>query len=143
MRKSDLRYAPHEVIDEILCAEFGYPLAERRGRARLRHFLGRSERWRLATRFGTPQISPPDFELTERFFARTPHERVKAFVAVPSGSAPSNEGRTPLRIGNAYYVHLGATEKAAPKWFLKTVTKSRRIFMMRTSAVSVFVPAMS
>lgn len=26
----------------------------------------------------------PDFELTERFFTRTPHERMKVFVAVPN-----------------------------------------------------------
>ena len=53
----------------------------------------------------------PDFELTERFFARTPHERVKAFVAVPIRLGATATKGDLIEEGDAYYVHPGATKK--------------------------------
>ena len=104
--------APDEVIDEILCAEFDYPLAEHRERARLRHFartLGT-----LAAGYtlrNSAKFHHPDFQLTERFFARTPHERVKAFVAVPIRLGATATKSDLIEDGDAYYVHPGATKK--------------------------------
>ena len=53
----------------------------------------------------------PDFELTERFFARTPHERVKAFVAVPIRLGATATKGDLIEEGDACYVHPGATKK--------------------------------
>ncbi|HVT26939.1 MAG TPA: hypothetical protein VHE81_02865 [Lacipirellulaceae bacterium] len=104
--------APDDVIDEILCAEFDYPLVEYRERARLRHFartLGT-----MAAGFtlrNSAKFHHPDFELTEHFFARTPHERVKAFVAVPIRLGATATKSDLIEEGDAYYVHPGATKK--------------------------------
>ena len=53
----------------------------------------------------------PDFELTERFFARTPHERVKALVAVPIRFGATATKGDLIEEGDACYVHPGATKK--------------------------------
>ena len=53
----------------------------------------------------------PDFELTERCFARTPHERVKAFVAVPIRLGATATKGDLIEEGDAFYVHPGATKK--------------------------------
>src|SRR5205814_1819077 len=76
--------APDDVINDILCAEFDYPLAEHRERSRSRYFVRPLATMAAGfTLRNSVNYHHPDFELTERFFARTPHERVKAFVAVP------------------------------------------------------------
>jgi hypothetical protein len=104
--------SPDDVVDEILCAALGYPLAEHRERARLRHFsrtLGA-----MAAGFtlrNSVKFHHPDFELTGRFFARTPHERVNAFVAVPIRLGATAKKGDLIEEGDAYYVHPGATKR--------------------------------
>lgn len=103
---------PEDIINEILCAEFGYPLREHRERERERYFartLGT-----LAAGFtlrGSAKFHHPDFELTDRFFARVPHERVKAFVAVPIRLGATATKGDFVEDGAAFYVHPGATKR--------------------------------
>jgi hypothetical protein len=53
----------------------------------------------------------PSFELTEQFFARSPHERVKAFVAIPIRLGATATKSDFVEGGAAYYVHPGATKR--------------------------------
>ena len=107
---------PEDIINEILCAEFGYPLREHRERVRERHFartLGT-----LAAGFtlrGSAKSHHPDFELTDAFFSRVPHERVKAFVAVPIRLGATATKGDFIEDGAAYYVHPGATKRQRPR----------------------------
>jgi restriction endonuclease S subunit len=109
--RSALR-APDDVIDEILCAEFGYPLAEHRDRARLQHFTRTLEMMAAGfTLRNSAKYHHPDFELTDYFFARIPHERVKAFVAIPIRLGATATKGDLIEEGDAYYAHPGATKK--------------------------------
>lgn len=105
---------PDDIINETLCAEFDYPLREHRERVRERQFartLGT-----LASGFtlrGSAKSHHPDFELTDAFFARVPHERVKAFVAVPIRLGATATKGDFIEDGAAYYVHPGATKRQA------------------------------
>lgn len=103
---------PEDIINEILCAEFDYPLREHRERARERHFARTLAT--LAAGFtlrGSAKSHHPDFELTDAFFARVPHERVKAFVAVPIRLGATATKGDFIEDGAAYYVHPGATKR--------------------------------
>jgi hypothetical protein len=74
--------APDDVIDEILCSEFNYPLAEHRERARIRHFTRTIGTMTAGfTLRNSAKFHHPDFELTEDFFARTPHCRIRNILA--------------------------------------------------------------
>ncbi|MBI3800797.1 MAG: hypothetical protein HY268_27935 [Deltaproteobacteria bacterium] len=103
---------PESIINDILCDEFRYPLKEHQEQVQERHFvrgLGT-----MAAGFmlrNSAKCHHPDFELTERFFARTPHERLKAFVAVPIRLGTTATKGDLIEEGDAYYVHPGATKK--------------------------------
>jgi hypothetical protein len=103
---------PEDIINEILCPEFGYPLQEHRERVRERHFV--RTLGTLAAGFtlrGSAKFHHPDFELTDRFFAKVPHERVKAFVAVPIRLGATATKGDFIEDGAAFYVHPGATKR--------------------------------
>jgi hypothetical protein len=51
----------------------------------------------------------PDFELTEQFFSRTPHIRVKSLVTVPVRLGATASKGDFVEDGAAYYVHPSAT----------------------------------
>jgi hypothetical protein len=101
-----------DVIDDVISAEFGYPLREHRERSRVRDFtetlsgVGRGYMLRSSAKF-----HHPDFELTEQFFSRTPHARVKALVAVPIRLGATASKGDFVEDGAAYYVHPGATKR--------------------------------
>lgn len=103
---------PRDIINEILCHEFGYPLQEHRERERVRHYS------RGLSRFGagftlrnSAKFHHPDFELTDRFFTNTPHERIKAYVAVPIRLGATAVKSDFVEEGAALYVHPGATKR--------------------------------
>lgn len=103
---------PDDVINEILCVEYGYPLKEHQERAQERHFVrGLGTMAAGFTLRNSAKFHHPDFELTERFFVRTPHERLKAFVAVPVRLGVTVTKDDLLEEGDAYYIHPGATKK--------------------------------
>jgi hypothetical protein len=101
-----------EIINQILCAEFRYPLKEHREIQRTQHFttslrmMAAGFTLRCSTRF-----HHPDFGLTERFFARQHHERLKAFVSIPIRLGATASNVDFVQEGGAYYVHPGATRK--------------------------------
>ena len=101
-----------DIINEILCTEFGYPLREHRERERA-HYFTASVHTMMAgfTLRNSAKFHHPGFELTERFFARTPHKRVKAFVAIPIRLGATATKADFVQEGAAYYVHPGATKR--------------------------------
>jgi type I restriction enzyme M protein len=103
---------PQDIIDEILCREFGYPLHEHTERERERQYVRRFAQFGAGfTLRNSAKFHHPDFELTDRFFARTPHERVKAYVAVPIRLGATAAKSDFVEDGAAFYVHPGATKK--------------------------------
>lgn len=104
--------SPVDVINELLCAEFGYPLREHRERARTQHytapFVQMAHGYMLRN---SAKFHHPDFELTEQFFSRTPHVRVKSLVAIPPRLGATASKGDFVADGGAYYVHPGATKR--------------------------------
>lgn len=102
---------PQDIINEILCREFGYPLQEHRERERVRNYSRNFSQFGAGfTLRNSAKFHHPDFELTDNFFARTPHERVKAYVAVPIRLGATAVKSDFVEDGVAFYVHPGATK---------------------------------
>ncbi len=104
--------AADEIIDEILCAEFDYPLREHREREKIQQFT--TNLHTMASGFtlrSSSKFHHPGFELTECFFARKAHERINAFVAVPIRLGATATKSDLIEDGSAYYVHPGATKR--------------------------------
>ena len=103
---------PKDIVDEILCAEFGYPLKEHRERERERYFTANFHTMMAGfTLRHSSKFHHPGFRLTQQFFARTPHERVKAFVSIPIRLGATATKGDFVEDGAAYYVHPGATKR--------------------------------
>lgn len=101
---------PADIINEILCKAFRYPVAEHRERQRARQFT--RDFSSFADSFslrGSVKFHHPDYELTDAFFASTPHQRVKAYLAVPIRLGASLTQEVMDDEGEAYYVHPSAT----------------------------------
>ncbi len=103
---------PEDTVNEIMCEEFEYPVREHYERARTKAYkhtladMAHAYTLRSSTKF-----HHPDFELTEQFFSRTPHVRVKALVAVPIRLGATASKGDFVEDGAAYYVHPGATKR--------------------------------
>jgi hypothetical protein len=101
---------PAGIINEILCKAFRYPLAEHRERQRVRQFprdfSSFADSYSLR---GSVKFHHPDYELTDAFFAGTPHQRVKAYLTVPIRLGASLTQEVMDDEGEAYYVHPSAT----------------------------------
>jgi hypothetical protein len=103
---------PGDIINEVLCAEFGYPLKEHQERSRLHQFsVSLSKMAAGFTLRNSDRYHHPDFDLIEAFFAQQKHERVKAFVAIPIRLGSTAEKGDFVEAGAAYYVHPGATKR--------------------------------
>jgi hypothetical protein len=103
---------PGDIINEALCAEFGYPLKEHQERSRLHQFSANLSKMAAGfTLRNSNRYHHPDFDLIEDFFARQKHERVKAFVAIPIRLGSTAEKGDFVETGAAYYVHPGATKR--------------------------------
>lgn len=103
---------PQDIINEILSREFGYPLREHLERVREQRYSRRFAQLSAGfTLRNSAKFHHPDFELTDRFFAGTPHERVKAYVAVPIRLGATAVKSDFVEDGAAFYVHPGATKK--------------------------------
>lgn len=100
---------PGDVINDILCQAFKYPLAEHKARERERSFTRRLSQFSEGfTLRGSVKFYHPNYELTDAFFARTPHKRVKAYLAVPIRLGVSLLREAMDEDGEAFYVHPGA-----------------------------------
>jgi type I restriction enzyme S subunit len=101
---------PASIIDEILCGTFRYPLSEHRERQRARQFkrsfLSFGDSYSLR---GSVKFHHPDYELTDAYFASTPHQHVKAYLTVPIRLGASLTQEVMDDEGEAYYVHPSAT----------------------------------
>jgi restriction endonuclease S subunit len=100
---------PQDIINEVLCTEFGYPLEEYRHRTRESWF--RASLGSMSAGFtlrSSARFHHPSSQLTELFFARVPHERVKAFVVLPIRLGATATKADLVEAGEAYYVHPGA-----------------------------------
>jgi hypothetical protein len=102
-----------DVINEVLCAAFRYPLSEHLGRARVHQFrkplhaMVESFMLRNSTRFHHPH-----FEIVENYFDSIKHVRVKHFLAIPIKLGATAKKADLLESGGeAYYVHPGATKR--------------------------------
>lgn len=103
---------PEDVINEVLCAEFNYPLKEHRERGRAQQFVSSLQAMCAGfTLRCSANFHHPSFELTEQFFARTGHERVIAFVSIPIRLGATATKADFVEDGGAYYVHPGATKR--------------------------------
>lgn len=101
-----------DIINEILCAEFRYALKEHREREREKYFTAGFHAMMAGfTLRSSANFHHPSFELTEHFFARTPHERVKAYVSIPIRLGATATKADFVEEGAAYYVHPGATKR--------------------------------
>lgn len=101
-----------DVIDEVLCKEFKYPLEEHKKRARLRHFAKPLSA--LAAGFtlrGSARYHHPDFDLLQDFFLGITHTRVKSYIAIPIKLGATATKSDFIEDGDAYYVHPGATKR--------------------------------
>jgi restriction endonuclease S subunit len=103
---------PTDIINEILCEAFGYPLSEHRQRERERQFT------RQVSDFGTGftlrssvKFHHPDYELTDTFFTRVRHERVKAYLAVPIRLGVTLTRDAMADDGEAFYVHPNSLKR--------------------------------
>lgn len=100
---------PADIINEILCKAFRYPLAEHRERERERQFVGKFSRFADSYSLrGSVKFHHPDYELTDIFFTGTPHKRVKDFLAVPLRLGVSLTQAVMDEEGEAFYVHPSA-----------------------------------
>lgn len=101
-----------DVINEVLCSTFRYPLSEHMGRARVHqyqkplHAMIDSFTLRSSSRFHHPH-----FEIVENFFESIEHVRVKRFLALPIRLGATAKRADLLDSGEAYYVHPGATKR--------------------------------
>lgn len=100
------------VIDEMLCAEFEYPLAEHLKRERMRYYskpLGAiSAGFTLRS---SSRYHHPDYILIEGFFQSIPHVRVKRYIGIPIKLGTTAKQGDFIEDGEAYYVHPGAIKK--------------------------------
>lgn len=106
--RSKLRQ-PVDIINEILCATFGYPLSEHQERERERVFTRKLADFGTGfTLRGSVKFHHPDYELTDDFFAHASHKRLKVYLAVPIrlGVSLTREGMDDQ--GEAFYVHPNA-----------------------------------
>jgi type I restriction enzyme S subunit len=100
-----------QIIDEVLCREFGYPLAEHLSRQRERFFtkplvaMAAGSTLRNSSRFHHPA-----FEFVTSFFAKVPHEPVRRFLSVPIRLGATATKDDFVEEGDAFYVHPGATK---------------------------------
>jgi restriction endonuclease S subunit len=101
-----------DVIDEILCKEFMYPLEEHKTRVRIRHFAKPLAALSVGfTLRGSARYHHPDFQLVVDFFLGIPHTRVKRYIAVPIKLGATAKKSDFIEDGPAYYVHPGATKR--------------------------------
>jgi restriction endonuclease S subunit len=103
---------PMDIINEILCEAFNYPLSEHKARERERQFTRRL--FNFSTSFtlrGSVKIHHSDYDLTNAFFARTLHKRVKAYLAVPIRLGVSLVREAMDDDGEAFYVHPNAIRR--------------------------------
>jgi type I restriction enzyme S subunit len=109
--RSKLR-APVEIINENLCKAFGYRLTDRAGRKRQRQFARGFDSFRASfTLRGSVRFHHPDYGWTDAFFARVPHERVKAFLSAPIRLGVSLSRDVMSDDGEAFYVHPSAIRR--------------------------------
>jgi hypothetical protein len=100
------------IINEMLCREFGYPLAEHLKRERMRYYtkeLGAISAG--STLRSSSRYHHPDYELLKGFFLSVPHVRVKKYIAIPIKLGATAKMGDFVENGEAYYVHPGATKK--------------------------------
>jgi restriction endonuclease S subunit len=100
-----------EIINEVLCCELQYPLAEHLERERARHFVKPFDA--LAAGFtlrNSSRYHHPDFEIIEQFFSEVSYVRVKRYLAVPIRLGATAKKGDFVEEGDAYYVHPGATK---------------------------------
>jgi type I restriction enzyme M protein len=103
---------PADIINEILCEAFDYPLKEHQERERERQFTRRLSDFGAGfTLRSSVKFHHPDYELTDTFFDRAPHERVKAYLAVPIRLGVSLTRAVMDDDGEAYYVHPNALKR--------------------------------
>lgn len=101
-----------DIINDILCADFGYPLKEHCERGRVQNFIAPLHAMTAGfTLRNSANFHHPSFDLTVEFFAGTPYERVKAFVAIPIRLGATAKKSDFVEEGAAYYVHPGATKR--------------------------------
>lgn len=100
---------PIDAINEILCDAFHYPLAEHKARERETKFNRRlSDFGHALTLRGSSRFHHPDGALLDSFFAQTPHEPLKNFIAVPIRLGATLTQGDLDEDGEAYYVHPSA-----------------------------------
>lgn len=100
-----------EIINQILCTEIGFPLEDYR-EARQQKFTATLSAMAAGfTLRNSSKFHNPKFELTARFFGRAPHERVKAYLAVPIRLGATATKPDFVDEGAAYYAHPGATKR--------------------------------
>lgn len=105
-------HQPQDIINGILSREFDYPLQEYREREREQNYSRRFAQLSAGfTLRNSVKFHHPSFELTDNFFARTAHERVKAYVAVPIRLGATAVKSDFVEDGAALYVHPGATKR--------------------------------
>jgi restriction endonuclease S subunit len=101
-----------DIINEILCAAFKYPLEEYRSRVRakwyVKPFASMTESFTLR---GSARFHHPDFELTRQFFQKGSHSRLKSWLRSPIRLGATVSRAELLADGAAYYVHPGATKR--------------------------------
>jgi restriction endonuclease S subunit len=103
---------PTDIINEILCEAFRYPLSEHRKRERERQFTRQLSDFGAGfTLRSSVKFHHPDYELTDTFFAHMPHERVKAYLAVPIRLGISLTRAVMDNDGEAFYVHPNALKR--------------------------------
>jgi hypothetical protein len=99
-------------IDEILCEEFGFPLAAHNGRARESYFSKGLHA--LASGFtlrNSSRYNHPSFESITDFFSTVPSVRVKRILACPIYLGATAKQGDFIDDGDAYFVHPGATKR--------------------------------
>lgn len=103
---------PIDVINGILCDAFHYPLAEHKARERETRFNRRlSDFGHALTLRGSSRFHHPDGALLDAFFARTPHEPLKNFIAVPIRLGATLTQGDLDENGETYCVHPSAIRR--------------------------------
>ncbi len=106
--RAKLRQAT-DIINEILCSAFDFPLAEYQAREREKKFTRRLSDFSASVRLrSSAKFHHPDYELMDTFFARTPRKPVKAYIAVPIRLGVSLTQQVMDDEGEAFYVHPNA-----------------------------------
>lgn len=103
---------PTDIVNEILCEAFGYPLKEHQERERERQFT--RQLYDIGAGFtlrSSVKYHHPNYGLVDAFFARMPHKQVKAYLAVPIRLGVSLTRNVMDDSGEAFYVHPNALRR--------------------------------